>query len=200
MVADVLRFESGAGPVKDRDALEGDEAANLFAAGEPGDLGGRMQRVDVGDRQPLAIRRCIEEIRGQPHVRQAGCDRRENGRAVEALQRLEACLAQGFDQGRHRWLAGPDGVGVSGHLRQELTEAGFGQPLRAKEPYPADLLAGQPAIARLAPNDFGMPMNRRRDRLDREEVGQLHGERYGRLCDATLHCSLQRRKPLLPTS
>ena len=181
MVADVLRFESGAGPVKDRDALEGDEAANLFAAGEPGDLGGRMQRVDVGDRQPLAIRRCIEEIRGQPHVRQAGCDRRENGRAVEALQRLEACLAQGFNQGRHRWLAGPDGVGVSGHLRQELTEAGFGQP-------------------RLAPNDFGMPMNRRRDRLDREEVGQLHGERYGRLCDATLHCSLQRRKPLLPTS
>src|SRR2546425_11971807 len=43
-------------------------------------------------------------------------------------------------------------------------------------------------------------MNRRRDLLHREEVGQLHGERHGRLCDATLHCSLQRRKLLLPTS
>src|SRR6267378_4586350 len=45
-----------------------------------------------------------------------------------------------------------------------------------------------------------VPVNRRRDLFDREEGGQLHGERHRRLCDATLHCSLQRRKLLLPTS
>ena len=142
VVADVLRFEGGAGPVEDRHALEGDEGANLFATCEPCHLGGRMQRVDVRDRQPATIGRSIEKVGGQPRVRQAGCDRRENGGAIEVLQCLEPGLAQGFQQGRHRRLAGQDGVTVAGHLRQELTEAGFGQPLRTKEPNPADLFAG----------------------------------------------------------
>ena len=111
--------------MEDRNALEGDEGANLFGTGEPRDLGGRMQRVAEGDRQPFRVGRSIEKVGGQPRVRQAGCDRRENGRAIEVLQRLEAGLAQGFDQGRHRRLAGEDAVAVAGHLRQELTEAGF---------------------------------------------------------------------------
>ena len=101
-----------------------------------------MQRVDVRDREPFTIGRSVEKVGGQPRVRQASCDGRENGGAIEVLQRLEPGLAQGFDQGRHERLAGQDGVAVAGHLRQELTEAGFGQPLRAKEPNPADLLAG----------------------------------------------------------
>ena len=111
--------------MEDRHPLEGDEGANLFAAREPRNLGGRMQHLDEGDRQPFSIGRCIEKVGGQPRVRQAGCDRRENRGAIEVLQRLEPCLAQGFDQGRHRRLAGQDGRAVAGHLRQELTEAGF---------------------------------------------------------------------------
>src|SRR3982074_1699838 len=45
-----------------------------------------------------------------------------------------------------------------------------------------------------------MPVDRRGNLFDGEEVGQLHGEWHRRLCDATLHCSLQRRKVTLPTS
>ena len=58
----------------------------------------------------------------------------------------------------------------------------------------------EPAVSGLAPNDFRMPPNPRRDLLHRKELGQSHAEGHGRLYDATLHSTLQRRKVILPTS
>src|SRR5438132_997435 len=70
----------------------------------------------------------------------------------------------------------------------------------AADRLPADFFRGKTAVARLAPDDLGMPVDGGRHLLDRQQVWQLQRQRDRRLCDATLHCSLQRRKVHLPTS
>src|SRR4029077_282445 len=186
--------------LQDRDTLEGEERPNVLPARELRELGSRWQRVDEGGGETFSIGGAIEEVGRQSRIRQPASNRSKDRSAVEVLRRLESCFPQRPHQGRYRRLTRPGRGVVAGHLRQKLSEAGFHQPLRAKEPDPADLLPRQATIACLAADHFGMTLNRRRDLVNREEVGQLHAQRDGWLCDATLHCSKQRRKVAHPTS
>ena len=201
MVADVVGPQRGADPVKHRNAVEWDEGANLLPAGERVHLRRGVDRVPEGDGQPLLARRHQEEIGREPGLREAARHRVEDGVAVRVLEGLEAGIAERSKQplgaGTNR---GQVGCGLTGHAWQELAEAGLGETLWPEEPDPADLLRRQAAVARLPPHHLRMPVDRRRHLLHGEEVGQFEGERHGRLCDATLHCSLQRRKVPVPTS
>jgi hypothetical protein len=58
-------------------------------------------------------------------------------------------------------------------LREELGESRLRQSLGTEKPDAADLFRGEPAVARLAPHDLRMPVDRRRHLVDRQQVRQL---------------------------
>ena len=199
-VTDVVGPERGDDPAEDGSPIEGDGRAD-------GGLSRHLFKVAVRFRKLAkyaAQSRTVGEQKGEHRESGFGqppADDIEDRILLGAAECFESRLSQRSHQAFRRWVRGACFRNLARrHRRQKLGIPRLGQPFGAKEPHPANLLRREPAVSGLAPNDFRMPPDTSGDLLHREKLGQSHGEWHGRLCDATLHCSLQRRKVMLPTS